>query len=112
MPTVFLHQNSSARLLVIYRSVGISLRMLAGTRMSVQESLRKGRKKEGDSQALSVARGKLYTPAGYLLTVNTTAVRCATVHSLRTNGREITVIIAIFQSDRDLAAVAAIEKGG
>lgn len=28
------------------------------------------------------------------------------VHSLRTNGREITVIIAIFQSDRGLAAVA------
>jgi len=76
MPMVFL-QNSLASLLVIYRSVSISLRMLAAPVYSSRKVYGENKKK-GGNRALSVARGKLYTPAGYLLTVNTTAALRAT----------------------------------
>jgi len=79
MPSVFLQRNSSARSsLITYRSVGISLRCCSGL-VSAPESLRtklkrkKGERGKEGNRALPVARGKLYTPVGYLLTVNTTA---------------------------------------
>lgn len=108
MPMVFLHQNSSARLLVTYRSVSISLRVLAALSHARPGKFAERTKKRRGNRALPVARGKLYTPAGYLLTVNTTAaLRATCTHCGQMDAKS--PLLLQFSSRTEISAVAAID---
>lgn len=71
------------------------------------KKIKKKRSRKEGNRALPVARGRLYTPAGYLLTVNTTTALCTPcTHCGQMDAKS--PLLLQFSSQTEVSAVAAI----